>query len=483
MFYRKLKRTAAILLVLMLSLTAFTGCSATDAGYLAMLLEVSKLDSYTFSGEFTFELNQDFLDPYGDAGPMKVYADMSGGVIMSGDDLYLDCKLKYGINDNKKPNEMNIIISDMEILIPVKDALEAMDVGFRLEGYPDKMRGEIKAALEKELAGYEYFKYDLFETPDMNELMESVMGEKAVAISELVIKSLNDMFSGFDSGMTKRITNGYALEVTPEKIVTLADNLVKYVDANKKKLYKDVVKLIKGIENIYGEELVPAEALEEQDFYDMIDELTGSYQEMSEFDREALQLALKGSYIKDSYTKSGGTYMEAFDMSINYEGKKVFSIKGQMKYVKEEVKRSDLRTIISIDMETFGDIADAVLKKINHAKEIGITWWNGEYNNMTSMNVTRLQGFDWDYTDKILEAGTMYLPMRQICEWFGEDVEWDNAAKKAYVVRGAERTEMTGRIQNSRTFIKVRDFEKLGYVVDYEYDSDWGMHKVTLKKN
>ena len=92
-------------------------------------------------------------------------------------------------------------------------------------------------------------------------------------------------------------------------------------------------------------------------------------------------------------------------------------------------------------------------------------------------------GWDWDYMDCINESGTMYLPMRQVCEWFGEEVVWDNAAKKAYVARGGQNVEMGGELRYKTLFVKVRDFEKLGYTVDYEYDSDYKEHTVTLRKN
>ena len=42
--------------------------------------------------------------------------------------------------------------------------------------------------------------------------------------------------------------------------------------------------------------------------------------------------------------------------------------------------------------------------------------------------------------------------------------------------------DMTGKIIDSRTYIKIRDFEKLGYEVSYNYDQDWGKHSVSIKK-
>ncbi len=69
-------------------------------------------------------------------------------------------------------------------------------------------------------------------------------------------------------------------------------------------------------------------------------------------------------------------------------------------------------------------------------------------------------------------GGSMYLPMRKICERLGEIVDWDPVLGRAYVVRGENRIDMTGKLINGTTFIKIRDFEKLGYLVDYYVDGE-----------
>ncbi len=69
-------------------------------------------------------------------------------------------------------------------------------------------------------------------------------------------------------------------------------------------------------------------------------------------------------------------------------------------------------------------------------------------------------------------GGSMYLPMRKICERLGELVDWDPVLGKAYVVRGENKIDMTGILVDGTTFIKIRDFEKLGYLVDYYVDGE-----------
>lgn len=68
---------------------------------------------------------------------------------------------------------------------------------------------------------------------------------------------------------------------------------------------------------------------------------------------------------------------------------------------------------------------------------------------------------------------SVYLPLRQLMENAGYEVSWDGEARKAYVTVDGEKIEMTGVIVNDRTYVKVRDFEKLGATVDYEEEFYW----------
>ncbi len=65
---------------------------------------------------------------------------------------------------------------------------------------------------------------------------------------------------------------------------------------------------------------------------------------------------------------------------------------------------------------------------------------------------------------------TTYLPLRSIGEACGEDVAWDSAKKQAYVLQGEEKIYVNGftDAKVGRSYLKVRDFEKLGYTVDYQ---------------
>ncbi|MCX5780182.1 MAG: copper amine oxidase N-terminal domain-containing protein, partial [Firmicutes bacterium] len=66
-----------------------------------------------------------------------------------------------------------------------------------------------------------------------------------------------------------------------------------------------------------------------------------------------------------------------------------------------------------------------------------------------------------------LVDGYTYLPLRLVGESLGEKVAWDQAAYQPYVLQGGQRIYMTGLEFNNRAFIKLRDFERLGYTVSW----------------
>jgi hypothetical protein len=61
-----------------------------------------------------------------------------------------------------------------------------------------------------------------------------------------------------------------------------------------------------------------------------------------------------------------------------------------------------------------------------------------------------------------------YLPLRMIGESLGAEIGWDQNAFQAYALQNGQRVYMTSQYFNNRAFIKIRDFEQLGYTVEWD---------------
>ena len=70
--------------------------------------------------------------------------------------------------------------------------------------------------------------------------------------------------------------------------------------------------------------------------------------------------------------------------------------------------------------------------------------------------------------DVHIVKGRTYLPVRTIGEAMNETVGWNSKIKQAYIVKNGKTINLAGDIFNSRAFIKIRDFEKLGYTVTWD---------------
>ena len=113
-------------------------------------------------------------------------------------------------------------------------------------------------------------------------------------------------------------------------------------------------------------------------------------------------------------------------------------------------------------VEDYNKALEKEYNKLDPYKMINITWYDYYQDEPNYSDVERYRTVvednffaDYDYDNKqfyIIE-GRIYLPMRYIAESFGETVEWDGQARKAYVVRGTEKIDMSGIIYDGTTYI------------------------------
>ena len=141
------------------------------------------------------------------------------------------------------------------------------------------------------------------------------------------------------------------------------------------------------------------------------------------------------------------------------------------------------KIVVGSPIEDFVTSATKISYMVNPAEIIEAQWHanSSEYLNDIYMEVGRREGTEDIISSYILVEDRLYLPLRQICETFGEEVVWDSINNKAYVVRGSERIDMTGMIIEGRTYLRIRDFEKLNYKIDYVGGQEY--NSVTIVKN
>ena len=495
-----MKKYAAIITALVLSVTVLSGCSISDVGLVSLYKESVSLKSFSVSGDMAMEIdpNAIYSSYYyyeRNESPVTVRFSISGDVVYSSfDDIFLDLKINYGVNTKDKPYEANLLLYNNVLYMPVKDYIDfGVETVYKLDDeYSDNMRGKLKAAFLNGLSAYDYV--ILGDTSDVYNLV-SMMGpayydeitslqEKS---AELIFKAVTSMLSGFSSGLTKAVPGGFALEVTSEKAVDAFGNLLKYISDNKKTIAPKLVDLYYALYG--GDEYMAEYGPDEEDvieFLGYIDEYGPG-----EWDLEYAKLLFKGSFFNASITKQGNVYKDNIDLAIFYRGEKFITVKGGFtKTARDDITQQTVSTSEPIIMEDADSIIEKIEREINYVKNMKISWRNWSYNSddgylWTDISIEKAEGSSRDYFDCYYESGSLFVPMREVLEWWGEEVVWDNVDKKAYVVRGGQRTEMEGKLMYKTMYIKARELEKLGYTVSYTYEEDdwgYGSHVVTVSR-
>ncbi len=283
---------------------------------------------------------------------------------------------------------------------------------------------------------------------------------------------LTKAFKGFDTKLIKKINNGCSFELSTESALEFVKSLVVYLSENREVVFDETINYLENIYPLIVEEEFSEEekaaALAElkmsrQDFYDFIDEAVLYLEESEEL--KLYSPMLDGSIIKMQIFKEKDAYKELIDAEIIYENVSMGKVISATTMTPKDVEKISVtgNTITLAEMEK---CYKTVENKINPVQKVEIQWYADSFNAEAIRH--RLNGnHDLDFQPYTIIEGRIYLPLRYISESFGEEVDWDNENKKAYIVRGEEKIDMKGVLVDSSTMIKIRDFEKLGYKIDY----------------
>lgn len=182
------------------------------------------------------------------------------------------------------------------------------------------------------------------------------------------------------------------------------------------------------------------------------------------------------SFFKGTYSFKDGKYVGNNSLVVNYKDEDLIKFNVQINSEKgtsviSELKSKDLNDIINseCDGEHFPSCGDGEFVTVTYEAGANTARIVKKSNNLTNFDST---------SNIYIIDDRAYLPMREIAEALGYKVEWDEKESKAYVIVNDEYIDMTGTIINDLTYIKVRDFEKLGLTVSYIEDSVSGVRTI-----
>lgn len=461
------KRTMALGLAVVMMLSVFTGCGINDLGYLNLARELSKLKQFQFENNTSFEISEEAADDN-----YSVSLELSGEAdIEDLDSIYMNLDLDFSINGLKTAGPINFVIDQNKVYVSKNLVLEMLTFDDMLNDEEESSE-VIEDIYSNSLKDVEYIML-----ADLEEYYDVDYKENYDAMQEDAFSYITAAFKGFDSKVITKISGGYSMKLTPQSTVEFIKRLVSYMCDNRERVFDETVKYVEKLYSSTSFEDMTEEEKEEliaelkdsrQDFYDFLDEAELMLEQDILSEYEAM---VDGSQIKQDIYKSGSSYVEESYAKIVYEGIEFINLSSKTTVTPAAVTKKSVEGGF-ITAEELEEIYNRTENMLNPAQTMSIQWYSDDYD--TQIDITRKNGkTDWDSQPYTIVDNRVYLPLRYIGETFGEEVYWDNDARKAYVLRGDLRIDMTGIIVDSRTMVKVRDFEKLGYKINYTQDGTW----------
>jgi len=476
-----IKRKISLLIAVLMLFSMLTGCSVNELGYLNLSGEINNLKQYGFKTSTQVEISKMIT---GGEKNSKIDLEISGDAnIEDLNAMYLNMDIKVKIDGKGNNEPVKLIIADNTIYVSKNAITEALRL--QEEFGEDEVSPLVAEKLLQELKDTDYIVIS-----EMDDVYGSFSyKEDYTVLVESAKEYLKNAFKGFDSKLITKTSNGYTVELTAESAVTFAERLVKYISENKKLVFDETMKYLEKIYaaiEITGMEgsVEAAEVMAEfegmrESFYSAID-VASAYME-SGGQKEIIEM-LDRSYIKSEIYKKGSVYGQNIEGELVFDSIIAGNIKSKSEMTAKTVKKNPVagKTITVEELENLYNVLE---NKYNPIETIEISWYSWyEPGDNADVGKYRADGkYVWDYQPYVIIEERVYLPLRYIGETFGEDVQWDDASKEAYVVRGSEKIDMTGVLIDGKTMVKVRDFEKLGYKIDYTQDEDWSM--ATIEKN
>lgn len=469
-----MKKFLSLLLILTILIT-LSGCSNNEWGYLNLLQNIAEERTFSIAGDYKIET------------PEKMDISFSGYVDIS------DTNNLYGYIDfNYHNEEENISVSNGNIILKENKLFLSKNTVRQLLTNTESK--EYMEVFDKELSNLNYLYYDL--SLGFNEERKEMLNSSK-EISKIFSEVLYETFKDFQTSAISKSGNGYTLKLTGENLATVIDEAIEYFKVNKERIYDNVYITINKYYHLLpnSEELLDKESVlkeienSKEKYLEEADNLIKEYSETKDVFKQRIEEDFAGNFYKNTISKTNTGYKIEEEILYTYEDytfadpiitetgeiievdgmgitEKTFKLKGNLTITPGYEKQiSNISNIEPIEVSQTK--VDAEYERTYPATKLTITWAEEEYGaDLTVFN--SIGDERYIYSDITIKDDRIYLPLRQISELFGETVEWDDQNKKAFILRDNSKIDMTGIIVNNRTMIKIRDFEKLGYTVNYE---------------
>lgn len=477
--------------------TLLTGCSSAELGYINLLQDLMEEEVIEFTGNYEV------------AFPEKAQLSFKGYLDTKNEkDLYADITFNLSV-----PTEEINIKNGRFIFTNKKTYISTNLMREILKSSEDETYLNI---YDKTLSGYKYLSIDNSDE-DWKEYLDSVKSTKEFTKRDKVDAILS-LFDSFSSDMITGNRNGYTITIDKNTVVKCIDNFVIFLNQNKEKLFDGITEFVASNYNLiindllYLDSAVPSKEeiithinTEKEEFITEVNSFVSEYNNglkeeiaysISEFGN--FEIVETANHIGNTYSfDTNGSISYQYPSYANsiYDGEEEIFVDGMTMEtvdinIKGELDITRVGSVIRKDFENDGmeqfydlfeaeNMTDSNYKKAYPATKMVISW-SEEDNYAFTETVNVLGKTDYDSLNYVMKDDRIYLPLRAIAEEFGETIEWDHYLQRAYAIKNNVKFDMTGILVDGTTMVKIRDFEKLGYTVDYY--SEYGQNVATITR-
>lgn len=470
-------KAIAVLLVLALSL-GLTGCGQAELGYIGLYKEMMNQNLFEATGSMSIQINdlpQSWRDGAGKdqlAKLEKVLADYSLTYTSKVDYPNNLAEVKFFIKEQTTGTEREILsvtMKDDVCYIRIKEAVEFA------KSFNDE---DLNKQLDELFGDAEYLSLSNDElkqlstvTPNAVTVQQTLDLNKQKEFALLWIDLLNNLatktYDKYDSGLFEKNGNKYVLTIEAADLQPFVKTFATYTINNIEKLGPCLKTFISNLtedqmarlgmnadmklQALLGIDTMVAEVTTNRDKYlTNINTIDAATEEFNKF---------QGSKLISTLEKSGtNNYQADTTLQIKYADPNKEGGALDVALVAEESYRPCAGFTVetpAAGVLTMTELTEKMPTRISVNIDTGM--YIKQQGLDTKINKIEVKMID-DYT---------YLPLRRLAEDLGETVGWDQDQEKAYVERNGERVYMTGLLINDLTFVKLRDFEKLGYTVEW----------------
>lgn len=489
----KRNKKLAIILSLIIILGSFTGCSQADLGYLKTQESISSIQSMELKGSADITINKEAIESYLGYELDSEVSNMiskNGKISITYDGKFslqksLNGSLDLYVNINGKTISLKGFVFTEDGIYISKDALiNAFEFMKLIETDKDNLASIEK--FQKQIS--EKFNNTDFIRISDNEEFDPATFEMAMnsKLTGQASNFLQKAFSGYSTGLITPISNGYQLSFTLKDAEGALLKAIDYVLNNQDAFFKAVNEYVDSFDSfLTPEELKSMKedlAIVFEDKAELTDTLISLKAGVEMFTYEDFSKDFQQSYFTQTVTKNGNEYRQKDEINVIAKGKSLGKLQLDNSLVEKSVAVETPKGKI-ISMEDASSTMDTIYNEMNPITGVEISWFSDDsyadlFYERKNDDLTWYFNSDYDAIDYKEQNGSLYVPLRDIAEGLGLEVKWDQKAKKAYVIKENNTIEMAGMLIDGTYFIKVRDFEKLNYKIDYSLEDD--MNTVTL---